>query len=319
MYILDEKYEKLNNYEKPSNDFATNFNIDCILYRTYNSLPYIINGGKSDRYILIKALPDDLNEWIITGKTKGITFRILTTNEENELKSMCRRLKLKFRRGRQTMEYMGYTAEIEYPRIVDPVNKTCVSLIPWFMLHRKKYPVFIYLFTYWLCVCQNKSERQSAVAAEQLFGTKIHFSTVSRSIKMAQTLSGTLDTSTTASSSAITFGDILKDIPELLSLKSNLDQPQPSCVGASITLANVTVRFAKFIRTVPKALSTATPPTATSRHKRAIKDLSKNKPTKQKPTQFIDEKNITRVRRRFIAQCRRLVFNVAKRYHKFLI
>ena len=47
------------------------------------------------------------------------------------------------------MEYMSRTITIKYLHVKNPATKVGVSLIPWFMLPRKKYPVTTYVFAAW--------------------------------------------------------------------------------------------------------------------------------------------------------------------------
>ncbi|MCL2165504.1 MAG: hypothetical protein FWH55_14220 [Oscillospiraceae bacterium] len=208
-----------------------------------------------------------------------------------------------------------------YLRVADPITKSSVTLLPWFMLARKKYPIFIYLFAYWCCRSQNKSVRESAAATKQLFGTEIHYSVISRSLNMAHELLDIEAPISTSKTAAIPLDDILKCVPNILTSPIDLSQPLQSGDNTwESALGNITLRFAKMVRPKSSRQAKSTPPTpATTRKKQKPETYPEEKTKKPPPKTFVSEKRIDRARKLFILLCHRLVLNAAIQYHKFLI
>jgi hypothetical protein len=214
---------------------------------------------------------------------------------------------------------MGHAAEIEYPIISDPIAKTSVALIPWFMLPRKQFPIFIYLYAYWCCRSQNTSVREAAAAVEQLFKTVIHYSVVSRSLNMVENLLSIEVQIPTSLPAAVTISDIFKNISSYLTTAINQEQPQSSGGRPAVTvMQSITVRFVRIIQPKSSRSRKTKPPTsAPKREKQTAEPCSENK--KIKPDPFIKPKRVRRTRQLFIILCRRLVLNAAILYHKFMI
>jgi hypothetical protein len=328
MCILNET-SKVINSENQNNGlftsglFATgaDINPEMFINQVCGSLPLVLFEGNFTRYILIADIPKELNDWIFADRTKTATFQVLSKGEQKELKAICRRLKLKYKRGWQKIKYMGHTAEIEYPIIRDPNTKMSVALIPWFMLPRKKFPVFIYLYADWCCRSQNTSEREAAAAVEQLFKTGIHYSVVSRSLNMVDNLLNIEVQIPTSLPEAVAIGDIIKNISSYLTTAINQEQPQPSGGCPAVTvMQRITVRFAKIVRPKSSRPRKAKPPApAPMRKKQTAEPCFKDKKKKPKPEPFIKDKRVRRARQLFIILCRRFVLNAAILYHKFLI
>ena len=315
----DNQFNDNNRGLEYSSDFLFSFTQNTLCKYISHSVPYVLEDSTTARYILLTELEDDLNRWVRTGKTEMLKFRVLPDNKEKMLSAMCRNLKLTVTRGSQMLQYCGRTAEIEYLRVKDSNAKTSVALIPWFMIPRKKYPVFVYLFTYWYCQLLHKSEREAAMAAATLFGTEIHYSVISRSANMARALLDIKDPLPRTKPAAVSFDDILNAVPVLL--KTAIDQVQlpPGCYPAA-ALTNIPLCCANIIRLEVRRPANATPP-VTTRRKKTPDDCPADKPSKKKPKyiQLVSDRKINKIRRVFIALCQRLVVNATKLYHRFLI
>jgi hypothetical protein len=325
MCILSETQSKIKYdnqskscFDEPFTDELTgDFNTETLIDQARHYLPYVLMEGGYEKYILLTEISNELNEWIHTGKTEEVGFRVLSDNKENKLRLICRSQGLTVTRGCQMMEYMGHSAEIEYLRVRNPAAETSVAMIPWFMLPRKKYPVFVYLFTYWYCKCLQKSVRESATAAEQLFMVKIHYSVICRSMIMAKALFDIEEPISTTSPTTVPIDDILNTVPALLSDIMVKNQSHPTEGKPENALANMTKRFANIIRPGLQRTTNAILPFATPvRKKQTQKANPDEQPVKPKP--FI-EKRVRRIRQLFIVLCRRFVLNTAIQYQKFLL
>jgi len=324
MYILDETIGQINNNSIKFNFFLSDFLPEDILKHAHHYFPYIIENGSSERYILIADLPMKLNKWIYTGKTDELEFNIISEAKEKEIKAICRRLKLRYTRGRQFIRYMGHTAAIVYPRIKDPVAKKSIMLIPWFMLPRLKYPAFVYLFTYWHCKYLDRSEREAAAAAEVLFGTNIHFSVISRRMKIAQTLSeiGEKISVSLPSHTDFSIDKIIEALPILLAADIDSSQRQAPGGNYSAALENISVLFTRVLRLGPRRTAKTTPPVTSGPRRKKAQDggLGRDeKKAKPKPKIFNGKIRANHARQLFIILCRRIVLNAAIKYKKFLL
>ena len=323
MYILDEKINQINNNIKLSS-FSSSFLSEDILRHAHHYFPYIIKNGSTEIYILISDLPKELKKWIYTGKTDEIEFNIFKKTKEKELKTICRRHKIRYTCGSQSMEYMGHTAVIKYPRIKDPVSKKSIVLIPWFMFPRLKYPVFVYLFTYWQCKYVDRSEREAAAAAAVMFGTNIHFSVVSRSMKMAKALSE-IEKEVPVSPPPHTdfnIDKIIEALPILMTADINGSQQQASGGNSTVALGNLSLLFTRVLHLEPRRTAKTTPPiTSGPRRKKAQGDGEDRgeKQAKPKPKILKEKIRANRARQLFIILCRRIVLNAAIKYKKFLL
>ena len=148
------------------------------------SAPSIFVDAQSSLYILVSNVNKRLNDFIITGKTESHVFHVLPEDQEHSMIQQWNQLGFNVTYHNQQFEYMGITASISYPKIKNPDSDVSVSLLPWFMLMRRRYLIFVYAYAFWHYQdTRKKSLKESAKAAGKLFKAQsLNKSTVYRSI-----------------------------------------------------------------------------------------------------------------------------------------
>jgi hypothetical protein len=328
MDILLETDKQNNNGGQDSKDFFEGTDHAAFFEDIRGKLPYVLAEGGLAQYILLSELPDELEQWLATGRTEETTFHALTGDKEQEFESMCCRHGLTATRGWQAVEYMGHTAQIEYLRARDPATEASVALIPWFMVPRKRYPAFIYIYACWYRISRHKGVRESAGAAGAVFGVDVHYSTASRSMGMAQAI---LDAGEAqAGAAAASFGGILDSIPGLLSAAACSARGTPAVKRRAAASGNAVVAplpdipssLAEVIppgaRVLTRAQAQAPPPGAHPRRKQRPDSAPADAPAHPQPSPFLSKEKLGAIRRQFIALCKRLILDAAMRRRIFL-
>ena len=318
MYILDEILNEFNNIGNEIDLESEGLTAKDIICHFRQCLPYALVYDGPVRYALITELPEELNKWIYTGETDQNTFCIYNKEKINEIKSVCRGLGYTVTQGTQVIDFKRKKATIEYLQIKNPAAKTSIALIPWFIVPRMKYPVFTYLFTYWFCRYHSGSQRDAALAAYDLFETKIHYSVVSRRMEMAKNLLNIDEPIAIDPVADFSINDIIGDLPKLLAADIEGGHIEVRGGNQEVALKNITLRFKKITRLEPRRVPKATPPPAssTSRKKAQAGDATRKEKPARKP--FINKKKLRRAMLFFIIMCRRLVLNASMKYQIFL-
>ena len=183
--------------------------------------------GAHHLYVLIKDTRKDLEDFLLSGRAEADEFHALSDEHEQSIADLCVRLGLTATYHNQAMDYMHRRFMVTYPKIRNPANAKSITLIPWFMLPGRPYPLFVYLYAIWhYGVSERKSLRLSALAAGKLFGIdELNKSTVWRSIKAMGCFIGAtgIDRPLAVDARpAPSMEDILGLVPELLK-----DRPDP--------------------------------------------------------------------------------------------
>jgi hypothetical protein len=332
MDILPETDNRDNSGGHDPKDFSDGFDFAGFFDNIRSKLPYVLGEGGLARYILLSELPDDLEQWLATGRTEESTFRALPGDKEREFESMCHSFGFTVTRGSQAVEYMGHTTQIEYLRAGDPATGASVALIPWFMVPRKRYPAFVYIYACWYRACRHKGVRESAGAAGAVFGVGIHYSTASRSMAMAQAILEAGEPmpaeAPETGAAAAGFGGILDSVPGLLAAAADSALEAPAAEsqagapgnGRAAALPDFPSSLAEVVRAGEQARARnqgPPPPGAHSRRKQKAGPPAGDGPAKPGP--FLSREKLGGIRRQFIALCKGLILDAATRYHKFLL
>jgi hypothetical protein len=153
--------------------------------KTMQDMPVIYAGNRTCLYYLVRELSKELAAFLSTGLTSASELRVFSGEREKALTRLWADAGLTLEYHRQQMEYMHHQVIIVYPQISSPATSISVSLILWFMLPNRPYPVFVYLYAIWhYHNTGQESQQRSAKAASKLFGiSSLNKSTVCRSIK----------------------------------------------------------------------------------------------------------------------------------------
>jgi len=162
---------------------------ECGFWNTFgknsNKIPLALTDGDSCLYLLIKDIHKDLNDFILSGIAQAYELHVFSEAQEKEMIGHWARFGLKATYRSQKITYMNTDIAIIYLHVRDPVAGVGISLILWFMLPGRPYPVFVYIYAIWhYHVTEKKSLSESACAAGRVFGVNgLNKSTVSRNIK----------------------------------------------------------------------------------------------------------------------------------------
>jgi len=124
-------------------------NIQAIGEKVLKETPFALSTGNGEIYILIKDLTAEMDNFINGEPFKGEELHVFSEAYEKRVARRWREHGYECAYRRQSVEYMGRTITIKYLHVKNPETKIDVSLIPWFMLPKRKYPVTTYVFAAW--------------------------------------------------------------------------------------------------------------------------------------------------------------------------
>jgi hypothetical protein len=153
-------------------------------------VPIALSTGGGCIYILIKDINKELARFISTGRTEAAVFHTLSLEEMKATAECCEQHGLTLTYRSHCMEYMHRKVTITYPQVSNHATGIKVSLIPWFLLPDRPYPIFTYAYAIWHYNSSGKkSQRLSAAATGKVFGvSSFNKSTVCRNIKALEGL-----------------------------------------------------------------------------------------------------------------------------------
>jgi hypothetical protein len=222
---------------------------------------------------------------------------------------------------------------IKYLAVSNSQTKVQISLVPWFILPGRPFPIFAYVYAVWhYDSSEQKSMQQSAEATEELFGIDgFSKSTISRTIKVMEQLISNFQmdsplptTEPEILSAAPAIGcisELLKNCQSIESLKNAL-WAKSACLPPTIRNSN-NISYA--LSLIPNELSMVIKDSGASPEK--ARDGRKRKPRqrvrKTEPVKrcldFVEFRKREEIRRTFIALCKAYVLNAAVLFHHFLI
>jgi hypothetical protein len=297
------------------------------------SVPLILSDGASCLYLLIKDVSKELEDFILTGKTQTAEFHVLSAEQERTVMDRWKQMGLTVTYHRQRIEYMYREVTITYLCVGNPATGMKISLIPWFMLPRRPYPIFAYIYAIWYYqTTGKKSLSQSAATAGKLFGIDtLNKSTVSRNIKAMEhfnEISQIDKPLSTDGPETPSDKEVIECIPEILGSDTSVESlerrygqrikrlPEPiqHTGAAQDVLSAIPGEFSQVIKN-------SEPPKKKTRdvRKRPGRPRSKGSQRVQRQPDFVGAAQIEKKRRRFIEICRSMVLNATAVYHRFLI
>jgi hypothetical protein len=308
------------------NDFWNNLN------KSFFEIPLILAADASCLYFLIKDISQDLDEFILTGRIRTNEFHVFSVEREQAIIKSLSQLGLEITYHSQHIECMGCKVMITYLRVRNLVTDTNISLIPWFLLPGRPFPIFLYAYAVWhYHVTGEKSLSLSAAATGKLFGvSSLNKSTVSRTINAMESFIdiSRVDEPMSEEREALSDEALVKSISEVLingaSLKSleenygyvikHLPAPIPRKEVVNSILSGIPEEYSSVIKY-------RTPASGNIRDVRIRPARPRNKNLKrvQRQINFVDSAQIRNIRKGFIEICRRIVLDTAIKYHRFLL
>lgn len=293
----------------------------------------ILSDGASCLYLLIKDISKELEDFILTGKMCTAEIHVLPTEQERTIMERWKQMGLTVTYHRQRIEYMYREATITYLCVGDPVTGIKISLIPWFMLPGRPYPIFVYIYAIWhYQITGKKSLSLSAAAAGKMSGiSTLNKSTVSRNIKAMENfieISHIDRPLSTDEPEMPSDEDMIERIPEILGGDANVESLERRR-GQKIKHLPEPIRHTETVQDIlsaipdefPQIVKDGEPAKKKTRdvRKRPGRPRGKGSQRAQRQPDFVDMAQIEKTRRAFIEICRGIVLNAAAVYHRFLI
>ena len=280
-------------------------------------------------YVLLKDLNDELQKFINTEKAGANEIDVFTAEYENELVFTWQKNGYEYKSQNQTVEYFHRRVSVRYLTVNNPRTNISVSLIPWFILPGRPYPVFVYAYAEWhYGKSEQKSMRLSARAAGKVFGVEsFNKSTLSRIHNNKHIFNLNIDRAQDAGEqSSLPDANTAEFVVELLenNLKTQKHAAPDEGGQCSPKISN-SEYISHIFYSVPDELSKVIKGRPLPRQ--ATKDTRKRPPRRlaaqqkrmQRPPDFVNSSQIEHIRISFIAACKAAVLDTAIKYQKFLI
>jgi len=310
--------------------------IQNILNKTMNRLPVVLAGDGRSAYILIRTLSDEMERYLETGQTDDAELAELHVFSKKYEQALIRHwggygFECEYRS--QAIEYMHHPVMVTYIQVRNPKTGLRISLIPWFLLPGRLYPVFVYMYAIWhYNITGQESQAVSAAVTGKVFGVEsFNKSTLCRNKKALGQLLGKIEidkplqtAETEASSTEVSISSITEILQTCMSMEM-LEEAcgfkvghMPAPINRSETVGQVLSRIDPGLSKATKGRNATVKSTSDNRIRAAGRRGERRKYKGRKPV-FVDSRQIRQIRLSFIAQCRGAVMDAAATYHKFLI
>jgi len=293
-------------------------------------LPIVLAADAGTLYYLVRDIDQELEDFIATGRTETIDFQTIPGADMQSMADHWSRLGLDVAYLTHQMEYMGEKVTITYPQISNAATNMKISLIPWFLLNGRPYPVFAYAYASWhYRTTGGASQQKTAEATGRVFGIEsFHKSTVCRTIGLME---GIFDLSfADGPQGPETRGvpspqEVAELVPRILEGHASIEALEEMCGGKAKRMPEraETPRPRTF-DDIPCEYSNVmkeTPPARAARRdgrKRPARP-SRGAPKRKRPRQeSADPAHIEKIRRDFIAIIREASIGAAIVYHRLL-
>ena len=296
-------------------------------------IPFILVGNELRWYYLIRDIDKGLEEFIVTGKTESTEFHVFSKDQEQAMVRNWRQLGFVVTYHSQQISYKHRRVAITYLQVCEPASGASISLIPWFMVPGRPFPVFVYIYAIWHYYSTGrKSLSVSAAVTGKLFGIKgFNKSTVSRNIKaMGNFIDISQIDRPLAADRRETLSDgemiscipeIMRDIPSIETLEEmygekvkRLPSPVSRAETVKHALSGIPENYSKITADrIPNDKN------HNDHRKRPARPRGKKAKHVQRRLEFVGSQQIEATRIAFIRICRSLVLDAAGAYHQFLI
>ena len=303
-----------------------------VLSKLFHDIPVVMTTGKNGLYFLIKDLDTALEDFISTGKAYTNEFHVFSNDDMQAMTVEWEKLGMTVAYRSQAMEYMDRNVTIIYPQIIDKTTGKKISLIPWFMLPGRPFPLFVYLYALWHYeVSLERSQRLTAAATSKLFGIrKFDKSTVCRNIKaMAMGhLLGKINHErplSIAERESLSIKDLIGCIPKMIENYPPIETFQEKSSAQHIETINNTENVRYALSSVPSECSKVIKekPSIRSKpcdvRKRPGRPRTKATQRGERKPEFVKSHQMEAIRKDFITICRNIVMDAAVTYHRTLM
>jgi hypothetical protein len=233
---------------------------------------------------------------------------------------------------------------IAYMKVQNPQTGLSISMMPWFVVVGRPYPIFAYIYAIGhYQKAEVKSLGETAAAVRKLFGISgFHKSTVSRSLsamagfidasgldrplaaeglKKAGSAASRAEPDKPGESAIDAISEILASYPSLEALEREIGDkarrlPKPIKRADRVAHALCGIPDGQF-EIIIRGEPCARPPP--DRRKRPPRPRSRRPKPVQRPLNFVGYPQREEERRAFIAICRHLALDAAVKYHRFLV
>lgn len=308
------------------------------------SQPLVIGNGGSALYYLVSDLSEGLEYFIRTGKRpeedRGTDkeYHVFPQEQEALILNRWTELGMTVTYRRQQVE-LSSRITITYMKVQNPKTSLSISLIPWFVVAGRPYPIFAYVYAIGHYQrAEKKSLEEAAAAVRKLFGiSDFHKSTVSRSLNamegfvdasrlyqplvaddvkkpgnetrvcdnyetIIEYISGLMTAYPSNESLKRDFGEKIKHLPE----------PIRRAGGISCALSGIPdEQFEIIIHSEPVNRN--------PRDRRIRPQRPRNKKPVQRTPEFVAYPQREDKRKAFVAICRQVALDAAIKHHRFLI
>ena len=302
------------------------------LKNVLRNVPMILTDGKTEAFILVKDLNEELENFILTGRVSSAEISVFPNEYEQELIKQWRLAGFTHTYHSQPFEYMNHRVTIKYMQVCNPETDVKISLIPWFLSPGRPYPIFVYVYAIWhYNTSEQKSMELSAIAVRKIFRIdSFNKSTISRSIKvMEQLISGfQMDKPLSVSEpDVLSTALIINRVPELLNNKQTIES-LVEAFGPNVAYLPTPIRGADAISDafslIPNELSRVIKSDPIRKQSRDLRKRPNRKKKKkyrsvQRKLNFLESRQIEQIRLAFIAACKSSILDAAITFHRFLL
>jgi len=313
-------------------------------------LPFVMGNGGSELYYLVHDVSGELENFVQTGKQpekdRGADkeYHVFSHEQEVEMINRWTELGMTVTYQRQQVE-LASRITIAYMKVQNPGTSLSLSIIPWFMVSGRPFPIFVYIYAIGHYKrAEKKSLGESAAAVRKMFGiSSFHKSTVSRSIKAmenfldASRLDRPLDADALKATDCLSgrqaepdqdYGDVIGYAIEILTAYTSFEElekelgertrrlPSPIKRPDRVAHALGGIPDEQFRIIIPQGRGNGP---SRDRRKRAPRPRSKGPGHVQRPLSFVDYPQREEKRKAIVAICRRIALDAASTYHHFLV
>lgn len=304
-----------------------------VMENIFRDIPIVLAADDLHLYFLIKDINKDLETFIFTGKKNATEFQVFSKKDMQKMSDYWKGLGLKVTYHSQNMNYLYTDITIIYPQISDPKTNMNISLIPWFMLPDRPYPIFIYIYSIWHYLnSERKSQRLSAEVTRELFGlNSFNKSTICRNLKVMEHLFAIFQINrplSTDTQEAPSIKDIISDIPKVLKECPSIETLRGIYGDRAAQLPerinnkeNISCSLSGIPNEYSKVIKESEPIRGNSQDSR--KRTSRPRKKRERPVKlrlsFVESQEIKQKREAFIAYCRNMIMDAATTYHQLLL
>jgi hypothetical protein len=309
-----------------------------------------MGNDKSSLYYLISDVSEELAHFINTGKQpekdRGTNkeYHVFLSEQEEGMIKRWTELGMTVLYNRQQIKLVSQIT-ITYMKVQNPKTGLSISIIPWFVVAGRPYPIFTYVYAIGHYQrAGKKSLEESAAAVRKLFGiSNFHKSTVSRSLSAMEEF---IDTSRLGQpllaeafkkpcclpDSQVELpkadGDVIEQVSKILTAYPSFESlerefgekvrrlPQPIKRADKISHALSDIPdepFEIIIRSKPGGRPSR------DHRKRPPQPRNKGPGFVQRPLKFVDYPQREEKRKAIIKICRYLALDAAITHHRFLV